>query len=106
MLATQKRRLVRRRWIGLPIGLLMHLALDGIWANAHVFWWPFLGRGFGDEGLPELGRPLAVVLLMELVGAACLLWAYRAFHLDRPGPRRRFLSTGQLARTVGQPPTS
>jgi broad specificity phosphatase PhoE len=69
MLATQKRRLVRRRWIGLPIGLLVHLGLDGIWANAQVFWWPFLGTSFGGEGLPELGRPLAVVLLMELVGA-------------------------------------
>jgi hypothetical protein len=106
MLATQKRRLVRRRWIGLPIGLLMHLGLDGIWANSQVFWWPFLGTSFGDEGLPELGRPLAVVLLMELVGAACLVWAYRAFHLDRPGPRRRFLTTGQLGRAVDQPPLS
>src|ERR1041384_5697602 len=41
MLATQKRRLVRRRWICLPIGMMMHLALDGIWARTEVFWWPF-----------------------------------------------------------------
>lgn len=105
MLATQKRRLVRRRWIGLPIGLLMHLALDGVWAVPHVFWWPFLGLSFGTGTLPELDRPLAVVLLMELVGAACLVWAWRSFGLDRPGPRQRFLRTGQLDRVVEQPPT-
>ena len=56
MLATQKRRLVRRRWIGIPIGMLMHLVLDGIWARAEVFWWPFLGTDFGAGGLPELGH--------------------------------------------------
>lgn len=105
MLATQKRRLVRRRWIGVAIGLLMHLALDGIWANAEVFWWPFLGWSFGDGSLPELDRPVAVVVLMELVGAACLAWAYRAFRLDERPVRQRFLRTGQLDRVVERPPS-
>jgi hypothetical protein len=105
MLATQKRRLVRRRWIGLPIGLLMHLVLDGIWARAEVFWWPLFGASFGDGGLPELERPFGLVLLLELVGVACLAWAWRTFGFDRPATRERFLRTGQLDRIVERPPT-
>ena len=105
MLATQKRRLVRRRWIGLPIGLLMHLVLDGIWSRAEVFWWPVFGVSFGDGGLPELGRPAGVVLLLEVVGAVCLVWVWRTFDFDQPATRRRFLRTGQLERVVEQPPT-
>lgn len=104
MLATQKRRLVRRRWIGLPIGLLMHLVLDGIWTRASVFWWPVFGWSFGDDGVPEVGRPLAIILLLEAVGVGCLVWAWRTFDLDQPGPRRRFLRTGRLDRIVEQPP--
>ena len=105
MLATQKRRLVRRRWIGLPIGLLMHIALDGIWARADVFWWPFLGTSFGDGGLPELERPVAVIVALELVGLACLVWAWRQFGFDRRATRELFWRTGHLDRVVEQPPT-
>ncbi len=104
MLATQKRRLVRRRWIGIPIGMLMHLALDGIWARPEVFWWPFLGADFGDAGLPEFGHSIAVAILFELVGLACLVWAWRAFDFADPATRRRFLRTGHLNRLVEQPP--
>ena len=105
MLATQKRRLVRRRWIGLPIGMLMHLALDGIWARADVFWWPFFGSDFGSGGLPELGHSLGVLVLFELVGLACLAWAWRTFGFADRATRDRFLRTGHLNRLIGQPPT-
>ena len=105
MLATQKRRLVRRRWIGIPIGMMMHLVLDGIWARPEVFWWPFFGLDFGTEGLPELGHPIAVTLLFEFVGLGCLVWAWRAFDFSNPQIRERFLRTGQLSRSVSKPPT-
>ncbi|MCU0310294.1 MAG: hypothetical protein MUE36_05055 [Acidimicrobiales bacterium] len=105
MLTTQKRRLVRRRWIGLPIGLLMHLVLDGIWARAEVFWWPLFGWSFGDGGLPELGRPAGVIVILELIGLACLVWVWRTFDLADPEVRRRFLTTGRLERVVERPPT-
>ena len=105
MLATQKRRLVRRRWIGIPIGMMMHLVLDGIWARPEVFWWPFFGLDFGNEGLPELGHPIAVTLLFEFVGLGCLVWAWRAFDFSNPQIRERFLRTGQLSRSVPKPPT-
>jgi hypothetical protein len=106
MLATQKRRLVRRRWIGLPIGLLMHLALDGIWARPDNFWWPFFGLDFGSEGLPELGHSLGVTILMELAGLACLAWAWHMFGFADRTNRDRFLRTGHLNRLIGQPPAS
>lgn len=100
MLATQKRRLVRRRLIGLPIGMLMHLVLDGVWAVSEVFWWPAFGLGFGESGLPELDRPPGLIVLFELVGAAALVWCYRAFDFADPDRRRQFLRTGQLPREL------
>jgi hypothetical protein len=100
MLATQQRRLVRRRWICLPIGMMMHLALDGIWATTEVFWWPFFGGSFGAGGLPELGHSLAVSVVLELIGAAALAWCYVTFGLRDPENRRVFLRTGRLSREV------
>ncbi len=103
MLATQKRRLVRRRWIGLPIGMMMHLALDGVWARTEVFWWPFFGASFGSGGLPELEHAPAVILVMELVGAAALVWCFTTFGLRDPENRRTFLRTGHLPRDLASP---
>lgn len=97
MLLTQRRRLVRRRWLGLPIGMFVHLVLDGAWANTHVFWWPAFGASFGPDRLPELDRG-AVSLLMEVIGVAALAYGWRRFGLDEPGARQRFLRTGQLPR--------
>lgn len=105
MLATQKRRLVRRRWIGIPIGMMMHIALDGIWARTENFWWPFFGTGFGSEGLPEFGHSFGVSVLLELVGALCLVWAWRTFDFSDKRTRDRFIHTGHLNRVVEQPPT-
>lgn len=105
MLATQRRRLVRRRWIGLPIGMMMHLVLDGIWARPTVFWAPFLSIDFGGEGLPEFGRPIGVGLLLEAIGVVCLVWAWRAFGFSDRSTRDRFLRTGHLDRAVVSPPT-
>ena len=59
--------LARRRWIGLPIGMMLHLALDGIWARAEVFWWPFFGVGFAAEQIPELTRGIGGPLVLELM---------------------------------------
>ncbi|MEY2430332.1 MAG: hypothetical protein QOC92_57 [Acidimicrobiaceae bacterium] len=97
MLATQRRRLVRRRWLGLPIGMFVHLVLDGSWTNTNVFWWPAFGTSFGRDRLPELDRG-ALVVVMELAGLAALLYASNRFGLRDPRARGRFLQTGQLPR--------
>lgn len=97
MLATRRRRLVRRRWLGLPIGIFVHLVLDGVWANSAVFWWPFLGWSFRGSPVPEFDRgPL--VLLFEALGAAAIVFGWQRFGLREPGARRRFLMSGQLPR--------
>jgi hypothetical protein len=100
VLATRRRRLLRRRLIGLPIGMLMHLVLDGVWTQTAVFWWPFFGWSFGGVGLPELDRGLGLTVLFELVGAAALWWCWRTFELGDPDNRALFLRTGHLNRSV------
>ena len=100
MLATQRRRLVRRRLISLPIGIMMHLVLDGIWMESHVFWWPFFGFSFGDAELPELDRPIGVTVVLELVGVACLVWCWHTFHFSERRNLDQFVRTGHLPRDV------
>lgn len=102
MLVTQRRRLVRRRWLGLPIGMYLHLVLDLAFTRTQTFWWPFLGLEFSDGPAPELDRGV-VSILMELVGIAVGVWAYGRFGLDDPDRRSRFLRTGQLDRAVMGP---
>ena len=97
MLATRHRRLVRRRWLGLPIGTFVHLVLDGVWTNSNVFWWPFLGSSFGHDRVPELDRgPFG--WLLEIAGAGALFYIYRRFGFDDRRVRARFVATGQLPR--------
>lgn len=99
MLATQNRRLVRRQWLGFPIGLFMHLVLDGSWANAEVFWWPFLGASdvLGGSMVNEFTRSPVAIIVMELVGLVvlCLL----AGRLDLLGDGKELFRTkGQILR--------
>ena len=97
MLATTNRRLVRRRWLGLPIGMYFHLVLDLAWTRTDTFWWPFLSRTFSPGSAPEVDRgPWSLV--MEAVGIAVGVWAYRRFGLDDRRRRDLFVRTGQLDR--------
>ncbi|HVN50320.1 MAG TPA: hypothetical protein VMT43_02750 [Acidimicrobiales bacterium] len=100
MLATRGRRLVRRRWIGLPIGLLCGLVLDGAWTSKAVFWWPLSGAGFAGGGLPELHRGVGVTLLLEAIGIVATIWCWRAFGWSDRKNRRLFLRTGHLNREL------
>lgn len=97
MLATRGRRQARRRWLALPIGTLLHLAVDGVWGEATTFWWPFLG-GSLDSPLPSLDRGPALLLLQEAAGAAAIVWFVRRFRLTDPVVRNGFLRTGRLPR--------
>jgi hypothetical protein len=106
MVATIGHRRARRTLLAVPIGMFFHLVLDGAWADTDVFWWPLGGWSFGDAPLPVEARSTAVNVVLELAGAAALVWAWRRFGLDDPGRRRRFLRTGRLDRslTEGRPP--
>src|SRR5690606_27994887 len=90
MLVTRNRRLVRRRWLGVPIGMFMHLVLDGAWSVTELFWWPAFGLDLPDVALPTLGRGV-VGVGMEIMGVVVLVWAWRRFGLDDPRRRALFL---------------
>lgn len=101
MALTVGARLRRRRALSLVIGLFMHQVLDAVWADRKVFWWPLGGYTPFRHTVPELGRGLWL-LVMELAGAAVLVWAVGRFGLDDDKRRRDFLSTGRLDRALAQ----
>lgn len=99
MVATPRQRLVQRRLVAIPIGVFLHLVLDGAWTDTTAFWWPFTGLSWSTSELPELGRG-GLDVPLELAGAAALWWCWRTFGFDDPERRRRFLRTGQLDRSL------
>ena len=99
MLMTRGRRLRRRQLLALPIGTFLHLILDGVWADSHVFWWPVLGTEIGSQVLPSVSRG-AVNLVLELIGLAALIWAWRRFRLGEPARRAVFVRTGRVGRDL------
>jgi len=102
MLATTGRRLVRRRLLGIPIGLLAHLVASGVWADTDAFWWPLTGLGLSDAEPPELARG-GLSVLLEVAGIALALWWVRRVGLDEPGARAEFRRTGRLPRLTSPP---
>lgn len=103
MAIARRGSLRRRRWLALPIGMLLHLVFDGAFNNTNSFWWPFAGFGFPDEAVPSLNRmPLNIAL--ELIGVALLAWMWRINQLSRPENRTRFISTGRLVGATSSDP--
>ncbi len=98
MAATSGRRLVRRRLLGLPIGLFCHLVLDATWTRTRLFWWPAFG--FAPVRPPEAGRAPVWSLVLELAGLGLGWWAWRRYDLADRGNRRLLVRTGHLARGV------
>lgn len=101
MLATRGRRHARRRWLALPIGIFIHLLLDGVWTRTELFAWPLFGWSVADHSpLPWLDRAVPVVVAQEVIGAAALAWAWWRFRLGESERRRAFARTGRLGRDV------
>jgi hypothetical protein len=102
MAVTVGRRRLRRRLLALPIGMLVHLVLDGIWTDTRVFWWPFRGWSLAHAGaLPSLAHPIALTVVEEVAGAAALGWCWVRFGLRDRDNREHFVRTGHLPRTAG-----
>lgn len=107
MLATIGRRQARKQWLALPIGMFLHLVVDGAVDDARVFWWPLGGLSFEGARLPVVDRGWWNVPL-ELIGIAMVAWIWKRHDLAEPDRRRWFARTGQLiadGAPTGPPPT-
>jgi len=96
VLSTIGRRPVRRRLLAIPIGMFLHLVLDGAFNDTRVFWWPFSGLRMPASGLPSLERALGLNVLFELLGAIALVWVWRRFGLASSAARKHLWRTGAL----------
>lgn len=99
MVATIRRRPLRRRLLALPIGVFAHLVLDGAWADTAAFWWPFTRRSVHGP-VPSIGHGASVLVVEELLGAAAAFYCYRRFGLAQPRRRAMFLRSGRLDRAI------
>jgi inner membrane protein len=92
----------RRAWMALGIGWLLHLLLDGMWADENVFLWPFFGLDISPGESPYW--PLAWERAMsdpwrwikETVGIAYLTWLWVALGMSVRERRKATLATGRL----------
>lgn len=95
MLATIGRRPIRKRLLAVPIGMFVHLIVDGAFDDTKVFWWPVTGLSFGDARLPVVERGTFNVVL-EIVGLMLCAYAVQRFGLRDAERRRRFFANGEL----------
>ena len=102
MVLTRRGSSSRKRWMALPIGVLLHLLLD-MPIDAETLWWPVLGLEFpvfAEGALADLVTYLLRspwVVLQEMAGLIYLVLLYRRARLGEAEPRRRLLETGTLA---------
>jgi hypothetical protein len=87
------RRLLRRRWLGLPIGWFCGLVLSGAWLTKEIFWWPVFGVDFPHV---DLLPSWPVVVALEALGLAAAVWIVVRFGLRDPGRREEFARRGRL----------
>lgn len=92
-----------RRWFILPICMLIHQVLDAMWNEPITWFWPLFGSEFPADPkqnywLEVLARPLdhPGELAREALGLALLIYMARAYKLQDPELRRRFIRKGQL----------
>ena len=82
----------RRQWLAVPIGLLVHHALDAAWSEPGLFWYPLQGvlPAYPSAApLDWLASPFtdAGVAVRELAGLAALVFLVRRFDLLGEGGR-------------------
>jgi membrane-bound metal-dependent hydrolase YbcI (DUF457 family) len=105
LILTRRRSPLRRGSIGLVIGTLFHLVLDGAWAEPEAFLWPFFGWSFPPTAPVALGPLLRAMVsdpwvwAGEAAGAAYLAYLWVAY-LREPGAFRTFLANGTIPMPV------
>lgn len=103
MVVTRRGSPARKRWMALPIGVLLHLLLD-MPIDPVTLWWPVLGLefpSFAEGRLVDLIVYLLkspVVVIQELLGLGYLIALYRKTELGEPARRKELVETGKLGR--------
>ncbi len=101
VLVLTRRGGVRKAWMGLVIGSLLHLVLDGAWSDPEAFWWPLFGWDFPERAASSLGPLLERTVTDpwiwagEAVGLAYLAVLATRW-LATPARRAAFLRTGTI----------
>lgn len=102
VLLTTRRGRVRRQWMALAIGSMLHLVLDGMWASGGVLFWPLLGVKFPAGVVPYWEQFFQRevwswgTMSSELVGLLYLVYLWVLCDFSDRGVRKTFLSTGRL----------
>jgi hypothetical protein len=98
MVVFRGQRLRQRRWLGLAIGMFMHLLLAGTFTSGELFWWPALG--FDVDGLAPRVPGLGLAIVLEAIGLFVLVWLARRLGLAQAERRDLFMRTGHIDRAV------
>lgn len=97
MLLGWGRRLVQRRWLGVPIGVFLHQVLATTWTSQKLFWWPAFGFDLGGER-PTV-PPVGLIIVLEVLGVVVAVWLYRMLGFSDPARRTVFASSGRVDRS-------
>jgi inner membrane protein len=101
LLVTRRGRR-RRAFMAVAIGMLLHLALDAIWNEPEVLFWPAFGVEFppdaGGGGWSSVVASLRSPWnwLLEVVGLVYLVVLYRMAGLADPMARSALIRSGRL----------
>lgn len=99
MFVTMKRRLVRRRALGIAIGIFFGQIAIGAFSRTRVFMWPTQGLEFPAG---HLVSSWLFVLCLELLGALIVVGLAMHTGLNETVRRAEFLASGRLTAVAAQ----
>jgi len=108
VLVITRRGTRRKQGMLVAVGVLMHLTLDGMWADPETLWWPFLGWEFTRSVSASMaGYALTVISnpwiwVGEVIGLGYLVSLWRKSGLSESAARRDLVSTGRVSAPIGR----
>lgn len=106
VLVVTRRGLWRKRLILVATGVLLHIALDGMWQSPETLWWPFLGWEFTPSGFTTFAAYVSDTLtnpwvwIGEVAGLAYLVALWRKANLSEASVRATFWRTGVVSARI------
>jgi membrane-bound metal-dependent hydrolase YbcI (DUF457 family) len=106
VLIFTRRGPMRKRWMLLATGVLLHLLLDAMWSQPETLWWPFLGIDLSASGFSTYGAYVGDLLTNpvmwagEALGIIYLVALGRRAGLKDPAARRTLWRTGVVSASI------